>query len=224
MSALMKQIMVLSPTHYWLCNEASGTSADRGSNPLAVTWNSVSLGAAGIYGIPQEQAVALNGSTGWGNTPTDATPTNFTVGFFAFRTNTGQVIPLSYATSGNPLRIGFHTASDKYTAFIGDAVGNPWMAVVSPNTIVNSRWYAVAMTYDGTTLRLYEDGVQTGSTTTTSGSRDTTASTWWIGRYNSSFANLFAGRMAHLFVAAAAATADQVAGIYKAGIRGGVVY
>jgi hypothetical protein len=74
--------------------------------------------------------------------------------------------------------------------------------------LVDGSWHHVALVFDGSTLRLYLDGVVIGSTTTT-GQRTMTAPTYRIGAYQSTASGFMKGRVRESFFIKDVALSDN---------------
>ncbi len=83
-------------------------------------------------------------------------------------------------------------------------------------------WHHAALTYDGTTLRLYQDGVQV-ATAAYSGVIDygagPTTTAWCVGGNNLVTAEQMAGELADVRIYDATQSASWVARVYKRGRR-----
>jgi hypothetical protein len=61
-------------------------------------------------------------------------------------------------------------------------VFSPQFGVSSPQTISMNQWYHLAFTYDGTTSKLYVNGEEKASSTTSAGAITSTAGNIYIGK------------------------------------------
>jgi hypothetical protein len=90
--------------------------------------------------------------------------------------------------------------------------------VDSSVSVNDGNWHHMASTYDGTTMRVYVDGVQTGSGTSFSGNLPTEAGNVRIGAdYNITPSGFFRGSMDDVYVYNRALTASEVQKLYNLG-------
>jgi hypothetical protein len=90
---------------------------------------------------------------------------------------------------GSATTTGFYIFIDG-TYFVGDGGNNP---ITSAGSFSKNVWVYVALSFDGTTYRLYSNGALVGSTTTLLANNTVTPS---LGAYNNGAAPLFTGYMA----------------------------
>jgi len=107
----------------------------------------------------------------------------------------------------------FFTNADTLTFYISNVY--PATASVS-HTFTANGWYHLVGTDDGTTIRLYIDGVQVG-TTSSLGSIVDTGRELEIGRYNDSVSNTYGDSIAQPRIYNRALTAEEVQRNYNAG-------
>jgi glucose/arabinose dehydrogenase/chitodextrinase len=106
----------------------------------------------------------------------------------------------NYYLSGSSCCQGFPVAGGIFSGSYGEAYGS--------STLVLNTWTHVAGTYDGTTLRLYVNGVQVASKAQT-GSLATSSNPFTIGG-DAIYGQYFAGRIDEVRVYASALTAAQI--------------
>lgn len=151
---------------YWRLGEAAGatTAVDSKGDHDGTYVGGVTLGQPGLLTGDADTAAQFDGSTGYVSVPrTDDSlnPAKFTVE--AFVTVTGNENQYRAVVSSRDIGEGAITfgytlyASDqnKWEAWVGDGVGTAWQVVPGPD--VERGQHYVAMTYDGTTLKLYVD-------------------------------------------------------------------
>jgi PKD repeat protein len=162
-------VLADSPAAYWRLGEASGTSAaDSSGNGRTGSYvASPTLGAPGALS-ESNTAVGFNGSSQYVNVPYAAAlnPAQFTVEAWAFITG-GQGTHRSLVTSrnystNNARGFVLYAAADNTWQF-WNGTGPGWGIVYGPPVTLN-QWTHVVGTYDGTTMRLYVNGVLVAST------------------------------------------------------------
>lgn len=213
-------ISTVAPTHYWPLDEASGTVAnDRGSSPNNAT---IDGGPALAQTGPGSQAaISLTTSSHFIETGTvtlNSIPNSFTIAIWAYRTSTGLCTLYSFGNTGNPLAVYIDTYLDRWRCGITDSSGNNWVGYHSTPSITNSTWYHVCVTFDSSTstIILYINGTEAGRSSSTSGTRYQNDGRLWIGRYNSTFSQAFAGKVAHASLSPTVATAAKVLALAQA--------
>lgn len=91
-----------------------------------------------------------------------------------------NIIVESYTSDDVLFHMGIGNDSDN-NSFVAGFYNGSWREAVSPSTITAGQWYFLAATYDGTTVRLYVDGVEV-ATHSYSGTLPTGGSGWMIGK------------------------------------------
>ncbi len=100
-----------------------------------------------------------------------------------------------------------------------DSTNNQAQSVVS---VDDGKWHLVTGTWDGTNIRVYIDGVQSGSATVFSGIlKQGEANNAYIGRMETASPNFFPGLLDEVRMYNRALTSSEIQALYKAG--GGVV-
>lgn len=150
---------------WWKLDEGSGTSAydSSGQGTTASFVNTPTWISGKKYG-----ALTFNGSdnyldVGTGTIGITAGSTGLTLAAFVnVTTFQSYTVMIGKSEAGNPYGgWQINTNADTGNRFGGGInVSSTWTGITSVNTYTTGRWYHVAMTYDGTTLRLYVDGVQ----------------------------------------------------------------
>jgi RHS repeat-associated protein len=162
------QVSALNPAGYWRLGEASGTTAgDATANGRNGSYTaSPTLGVAGA--IPANTAVNFNGTNQYVQIPYAAAlnSSTFTVSAWVYLTG-GQGAFRSVVTSRNFTTVGsgyalYASDTNQWQLRLGNGTGS-WVTLNGPSVVLN-RWTQVTASYDGTTARLYVDGVLAGST------------------------------------------------------------
>jgi len=143
-------------------NEASGNIGDSsGNGHVGIPRNGVTYGAEGKL----NRALQFNGTTSYVETEyaADLNPSQFTLSLWAMVTGgagTYRSILTSRGTyEGYMLYAG---TDDAWSAWIGN--GSGWVQVKG-SPVMENRWTHLGVTYDGTTLRFFQDGVQVNQAT-----------------------------------------------------------
>lgn len=222
--SLLHQVLLDSPVGFWPLDETAGTNADdRGSASVDGTYTGgFTLGAAGPAGL---RAVEFNGSTGYVAIPDNPafSPATPTLEAWAYRVATGGATQMILTKSQDPHEWAMFLSSGTLFVNIYNTGAGVFAGVSDPSPMPLATWVHYAMTWDGTTQRLYRDGVQVATNTATSGTRqgDTVAAVN-IGR-RAVPDSYFTGRVCFAAIYATALAAERVKAHYEAGIRNGVV-
>lgn len=170
--AYADEVLADSPLVYWRLGESSGTSAvDASGNGRHGTYAGPTLGATGLLAGDLDTAASFDGSNDMVSIAYDSSwmaPAAFTAeAWFKPSRVTGhnQIIGhVNYLviTSAN---YSFHVRWSDATLHvgIGTSVGNYTEVTVPSVTIAVGVTYHVAMTWDGTTVRVYLDGSEVHS-------------------------------------------------------------
>jgi Concanavalin A-like lectin/glucanases superfamily/Glucose / Sorbosone dehydrogenase len=163
-------ILADSPRAYWRLAEASGTSAadSSGNNRTGTYLNTPALSQPGALAGDANTAVGFNGSDEYVNVPYNAAlnPAAFTVEAWANVTG-GAGTFRSLVTSrdyapGNARGFVLYAAPDNTWQFWTGS--GDWNVVYGPPVVLN-QWTHLVGTYDGTTARLYVNGILAASKT-----------------------------------------------------------
>jgi hypothetical protein len=161
-------VLTDSPRAYWRLGEASGTSAAdaSGNNRTGSYQNAPTLGAQGALAGDANSAVGFNGADEFVNVPYNAAlnPASFTVEAWAYVTG-GQGTFRSLVTSrdfapGNARGFVLYAAPDNTWQFWTGS--GDWNIVYGPAVVLN-QWTHIVATHDGTTARLYVNGILAAS-------------------------------------------------------------
>jgi hypothetical protein len=165
-------VLADTPYAYWPFNEIRGASTieDAGDNGLyGAVVGGVTLGELGT--IPEGgMAGAFDGSSGKVTLPSLAITSAFSVEAWIKTTSTAQRPILSNrgGTFGDPGQFYFGIQSGKLFLYINEALSP---SLSSARSINDGRWHHVVATSDGTTSRLYIDGVLDAAQTQAHSSR-----------------------------------------------------
>jgi hypothetical protein len=195
---------------------------------LAVSNNTINAGAP-LWGAYTVNALYVGGSAGRALFSADLTPgeinTNGPVTMEAWvyaTTIPGAQVQLSYGIGGGlsapaeEREFGYGT--NPYAGFTADQGG----ADTAWSTTPTAGWHYLAVTYDGTNLDLYQDGVTNGQTSQVAGGLDTVQTRLDVGQANGTNdtggGNIFDGYIAAARVMSGVLTPAQVLNNYNAGL------
>jgi hypothetical protein len=229
MSAYSTLIISDSPFAYFIEGEASGTSAaDSSGNGYTATISAtgITYGQTGPISGDATTALLFNGSTGKITCPGGVSVVGWgqmTVEAWVKLTNNTSGRGTIWATGTTPTNSG-----DGFKFWIGangtngglaiGVSGNKWSQALFSQTFTAGTWYHIAGTWDGTTIRLYVNGVANGSTGTVTGSIDTTGFAVTIGQDPQSGGDFFSGTMGQAVLYSAKQTATELQEHYAAGL------
>lgn len=214
------------PLGYWRLGEGAGAVASDGSGNLldGLYYGSPTLGAGGALSGDPDHSLTLNGSTQFVNVG-DRAP--LTLG--SALTIEAWINPASPASgyqdviskadnasaTNYQLRIGYSgSAQMQFVVTIG---GTAYVAQGS-TVLSSNKWYHVAATYDGSTMKVYVDGNLDGSQSV-SGTLDSTTEPVLIGAraFNTGGQDFFSGKIDEAAVYGSALTASRISAHYVAG-------
>lgn len=208
-----------APVAFWRLNDASAVDSVAGRD---VTWGNGPTAADGPVGVAR--ATAFNGTSQYGQTASASAlvPTgDISIETWAYLTSTSgsRSVLGATPTTGNPIAWGFDLSSGKWRFILGDGAGNPYASISDPADAVTGQWYHLVGTFQasGTASKLYVNGAQVASSTSTAGTRYTTPCPVQIGRYNQTWSQFFPGRLAACALYNAVLSAAQVTNHYSAG-------
>jgi hypothetical protein len=166
-------VLDAGPVSFWRLGESSGTSAadSKGSNTGTYT-NGPALALAGALAGDADTAAGFDGTNDYVNVPYAAAlnPAQFTVEAWVDPTSGSgnwYEVASSWSNSGSRW-IGYAleiNPSNNWIVYVGDG-SHVEPSAVGPVRVLNA-WTHLAVTYDGSTLRLYVNGTQAASTATT---------------------------------------------------------
>ena len=216
------QVIADGPTAFWRLGETSGTSAadSSGNNHWGTYTGGYTQGQTpGPLSGDATSATLFNGSTGYvTNNDAALNGTFAAISVEAWvktsTSSTSDVVDDSNAT-GYELQLN---ANGSYTFYVGNS---PTLNATSNATGYNDgKWHNVVGTYDGTTIKIYVDGVNTGRYLWT-GSVPASGSPFYIGRQTSATPQYLNGTVGDVAVYSKALTASQIANHYVLGVGSG---
>jgi hypothetical protein len=167
-----EQVLSASPGAYWRLGETSGTSAadETGANPG--TYDSVELNQPGALSSDGNPSASFDGVQSHVSVPPSPSfdmSSAVTVEFWAKRRTISGTYQVLVGKPGdghskNENYAVWLTPSNKYTAYFGN--GASVVAVQTP-AILDTNWHYVVATNDGSTVKIYLDGVLKQTTFTT---------------------------------------------------------
>jgi hypothetical protein len=188
-------------------DDGSGTTAlDSSGNGKTASLVGATWSTSGKFG----GAVSLNGTGAEVDPPTLGTfyKTGFTYEAWVLKQSSKVDVGLLGSwvggQNGGPMLWVDHV-NGRYRLTLGASFGN---YLDSGRTPAVGQWQHVAATYDGTTARIYIDGVQTASTTFTANVGD--SNTWRIGAYGSPSGGFFDGLVDNVRIYDRALSANEV--------------
>ena len=214
------EVLADNPAGYWRLNEASGTSAIEEIAGINGTYTGgVSLGqpgaltsdsankAASFDGIDDSMSVANAGALSMSSA--------VSIEVWVKRTRTGVFQAIAgKPTTGNSKLENYSlwlTPSNQVRMYVGN--GSAYAQVTSPAAL-NTNWHHIVGTFDNATMRLYVDGGQVASTTT-SVRLTPNANPFFVARSSSSSSTNFGGLLDELAVYATALPAARIQAHYN---------
>ena len=155
-----------------------------------------------------------------GNLFENNTFSNWTKALWFTTDNTGseKTLLAAFETSANRNFIIQKLTTDKIFAVMYNTALGAYLSCISTTTVSTGTFYHVAVTYDGTTLRLYIDGSEEASDATSSGTLNTNSVTEYIGRLDSSItAQDWDGKVDECGVWNRALGSSEVSDLYNSG-------
>ena len=211
-----QKVLALSPLRYYRTDENSGTVAhDLGASGQNGTISGGVSATGGLVGADRDGGMLFDGSSGYISLPATGLPS----GASAVSLECWFKIASIPSTFPMLLSLGNRTAGQQFDIYI-DASGNLWCEILSVATAgggsisLNTPHHAVA-TYDGTTLKLYLDGVLLSTTAT--GTASVTYGAAAIGAQASPLGGYFPGIIDEAAIYGYALSASQVSAHYNAG-------
>lgn len=156
-------------THYWELGESSGTEAvnsvSGAANPLTYV-NTPTLGVAGpLLGSADTAVTFAAASTEYANAAYAAglNPANMTVFAWVKTSNTGVSKAIAGTLKSGGLKGGRITITTGNVPVFTFGNSGGARAVTGTTNVCDGHWHLIMGTHDGTTGRLYVDGVQQGT-------------------------------------------------------------
>ena len=195
----------------WHLNQSLGFQTDSSPNALAATSTALTDGSTAV--IPK--SATLDGSTSTVTIPNAAAlnPSFISVEAWVKTSSTGLCSILSKDNSGLTKRVWqFRVNAGKVEFIPFNATTN---ASVASTAVVNDgQFHHVFGTWDGSTVRVYVDGVQSGSTAFAGSLRSGMSNAAYIGRMETTTANYFPGTIDEVRLSQSARSANWIKASY----------
>ena len=195
----------------WHLNQSLGFQTD--SSPNALSGSSTAMADASTSVIPK--AATLNGTTSTVTTPNAAAlnPSFISVEAWIRTTSagTGSIFSKDNSTSVNRVwQFRVNAGKVEFIPFNATANAN----VISTASVNDGQFHHVCGTWDGTTARVYVDGVQSGSATFAGSLRTGQTNAAYIGRMETGSPNFFPGTIDEVRLSQSARSANWVKASY----------
>ena len=195
----------------WHLNQSLGFQTDSSPNALAGT--STAMADASTSVIPK--AATLNGTTSIVTIPNASSlnPSFISVEAWIKTTSTGLCSILSKDNSGLANRVWqFRVNAGKVEFIPFNATTNA--TAVSTAVVNDGQFHLVCGTWDGSTVRVFVDGVQSGSTAFSGSLRSGMTNSAFIGRMETTTANYFPGTLDEVRLSQTARSANWIKASY----------
>ena len=165
------EVLSDNPAAYWRLGEALGTNAadEVGLNHGTYSAQGLTLGTAGALASDPNTAVAFDGSRG-GMSAGASTALDFvsgaTIEVWAKRAKSGSQVLVAKPGHSQSKRENYAlwvNSSNRVQAFFGN--GSAFATVTGP--VLDTAWHHLVATYDNATARLYVDGAQVATASST---------------------------------------------------------
>ena len=217
------EVLADSPVSYWKLDETSGTTAtdatggNNGTYMGGYTLNQPGIPSAG------RPAVLFNGSSGYISLGAPAAlniTAAWTLEACVYLTSTPNgcgVIAESYTGGSNPIlyALGFGLSAIGANLEGGFYTGSDWRTAIG-GTLALNVWHHIACTWDGTTLRLYADNSQVGTSSPASGPVAGINGLYIGRRHDVAGSPFFPGRNAEVAIYSAALAAGRITAHHNA--------
>lgn len=196
----------------WHLNQSLGFQTD--SSPNALSGTSTAMADASTSVIPK--AAALNGTTSTVTIPNASAlnPSFISVEAWVRTTSTGLCSILSkdktISPAGRVWQFRVNAGKVEFIPFNATANAN----LVSTAVVSDGEFHHVCGTWDGTTARVYVDGVQSGSVAFAGSLRTAQANAAYIGRMETGTPNFFPGTLDEVRLSQSARSADWIKASY----------
>lgn len=211
----------LNPSAWWKLADAVGSTSvvDSSGNGYTGTVNgTVTFGQTGpITGTPSDTAALFNGTTGYVTTTFNPVFTTFSVTAW-YKTTNNSIVQSILDDGTAASSVGF--ALEVRSGILAGRVGVNYNPLAGADT-ADGNWHLATMTYDGSTVRNYTDGVLIYSYAF-SGSVQGSAgyyigSAFFVGSYE------FDGSLSQIAIMTEVLTAAQILALYNAAPKFGAV-
>lgn len=217
------EVLADSPVSYWKLDETSGTTAadatggNNGTYTGGYTLNQPGIPSAG------RPAVLFNGSSGYISLGAPAAlniTAAWTLEACVYLTSTPNgcgVITESYTGGSNPIlyALGFGLSAIGANLEGGFYTGSDWRTAIGGTLALNA-WHHIACTWDGTTLRLYADNSQVGTSSPASGPVAGINGLYIGRRHDVAGSPFFPGRIDEVAIYSAALAAGRITAHHSA--------
>jgi hypothetical protein len=215
----LDQVMALSPIAYWRLGEASGTIAYDHAGGLHGTINNApTLGVTGALAEDTDKAITFAGSPqSVTAAPVDISVTNpYTMALWASCTPDGTFRRIMAIEDASGYGANLQSQSGYLMHVRTNAAGSDYAYQEAGLT---AGWHFIVATYDGTTMRLYLDGMGLGGVGIGASARALTAPTTTVIGGNLAGTN-FIGTLDEVGVWNRALTSAEIASFYAVGKYG----
>lgn len=216
-------VSALEPEAYWRFGESSGTAAiDMMLNKDGVYVGTPTLGSTSLITNDLNTAVTLNGSSQYITTgvtnSVSATSVSLSVKFNSIATKQMLFSEMTSggSTSSARVRLGINNSTNWFFS-LGNGTSTYTNSTTAHNLAINTTYHIVYV-INGTSIKIYVDGVKVVDTTSTVALGTASVNPWYIGRvgdFNGQYVN---GTIDDVAIYRTALTALNVTHLYNASI------
>jgi hypothetical protein len=170
-SSYRQNVLADSAGAYWRLGETSGSTAADELNANPGTYNNVTLNQTGMLACDANPSASFNGASSYVRVASSSSlnmTSAVTVEFWAKRRTiaTGYQVLVGKPGNGQSKFENYAVwlSNNRYQAYFGN--GTTFVTVLTP-TVTDTNWHHVVATDDGSTAKIYLDGVLKASTATT---------------------------------------------------------
>jgi hypothetical protein len=173
------------PVGYWNMDEGTGTNVyDKSGNGYNSTAFSTPTWATGKFG----KALSFNGTSDYVGLPNIPLPHDFTISFWAYKRASHSGWAGVISNNYSPYTITMEWSSSNYIILYTSSNGSSWTNTAqSASTLTTGQWYYITGVKEGSTAKLYINGVQSGSTGTGTDIYNGVFTAPFIGRYATTY-------------------------------------